>query len=233
MTTLVSCNKTPLCDCFDSAGPPSTQIRLLSYFNQVVTNDNVNIFVSIGNPEQVEIEGGRNLISNISANVSGGVLTLHNNNICNWLRSYKRSNINVYITMPEIIFLTTNGIGNIKSNGTINVDTIDLSSSSAGDIDLNINAQLIRTHLFGPCDLTLSGTSNQFESNFFAGTGFMYCNNLISGYTFLSTNTTGDCYINATSLLFIKLYGYGNVYYSGNPGTVNSSIYGTGSISKE
>src|ERR1700748_1692479 len=90
ITVLAGC-KAPVCDCFDSAGNPGSQVREVPFFTQIVTNDNVNVYISVGNPETVTIEGGGNLLSNIAANVSNGVLTLHNNNICNWLRSYKKS----------------------------------------------------------------------------------------------------------------------------------------------
>src|SRR5579863_785927 len=98
--------KAPICDCFDSAGKPGSQVREVAFFTQIVANDNINVIITQGNPEKVTIEGGGNLLSNIGANVSSGILTLHNNNICNWLRSYKKSGINVYITMPELTSIT-------------------------------------------------------------------------------------------------------------------------------
>src|SRR5580700_7348642 len=89
----ISCRKVPVCDCFEAAGAPSEENRtsVLPYFEQVYVQDDLNVSISIGNTEQVLIQGGSNLIHNISATVSNNVLTLKNNNICNWLRSYKKS----------------------------------------------------------------------------------------------------------------------------------------------
>jgi hypothetical protein len=214
-----ACNKTPLCDCFDSAGSPNSQVRQLPFFNQIIANDNINVIITIGSPQQVTIEGGGNLISNIGANVSGGILTLHNNNICNWLRSYKKSGINVYITMPQLNTITNSGYGTISSQGTIAVDSLVLyTTNSPGDIDLTVNAKFINAHLFGTADLTLSGQCQTFLTNNFGGTGFIYNSNLIvSNYAFISTNTTGDCYVNSIGTLDVQIFGQGNVYYSGPP----------------
>src|ERR1700733_2541609 len=78
---LSSCGKTPLCDCFDSAGKDASQVREVLFFNQIVVKDNINVYITTGNPEQVTIEGGGNLLQNIGTTVSNGVLTLKNNNI--------------------------------------------------------------------------------------------------------------------------------------------------------
>jgi len=233
-----SCGKTPVCDCFDSAGKEASQVRVVPYFTQVTINDNINAYITIGYPEQLTIEGGGNLISNIGANVSGEVLSLKNNNICNWLRSYKKSVINVYITMPQLTNLTNSGYGTIQSQGVINVDSLMLiTTNSPGDIDLTVNSKIIVGQMFGTADLTLTGQCQTYEMNYYGGTGFIYNSNLaVSNYLYLSSNSTGDSYINCASggYLQVVTYGQGNVYYSGAPSTVQyASKGGSGQLIKE
>jgi hypothetical protein len=215
----LSCGKTPVCDCFESAGSESSQVITVSYFNQIVTNDNVNVYITIGSPESVTVEGGKNLIPNIGATVNGTVLNLKNNNICNWLRSYKRSIINVYVTMPQLITITNSGYGTVHSQGTISVDSLQLyTTNSPGDIDLLVNCKYLNAHMFGTADLRLTGQCQTFLCNYFGGTGFIYNSDLqITDYAFLSSSTTGDSYLNTTGQLAVAIYGQGNVYYSGNP----------------
>ncbi len=233
--SLLSCNKTPVCDCFDSAGSDASQTRSLPSFNQIVANDNVNVFITTGSPQSVTIEGGKNLIPNIGADVNGNVLTLKNNNICNWLRSYKKSHINVYITMPDLNTITNSGYGTVQSQGTLTFDSLVLgTTNSPGDITLDVNARYINAHMFGTADLTLTGTCQNFFCNYFGGTGFIYNSGLVvTNYAFLSSNTTGDSYLNCTGGLGVQLYGEGNVYYSGNPTSVQSSVVGSGQLIKQ
>lgn len=232
---LLSCGKTPACDCFDSAGHPSSAARDVPYFNQIVAEDNVNVFITIGNPEKLIIEGGSNLIPNIGANVNGTVLTLKNNNICNWLRSYKKSGINVYITMPEIITITNSGYGTVQSQGIITSDSLVLyTTNSPGDINLTVNTRFINAHLFGTADITLKGQCQTFLTNFFGGTGFIYDNDLlVTSYAFISSNTTGDCYVNCSGGLDVEIYGQGNVYYTGSPIVHYYPEGGSGKLFKE
>ncbi|HTA82754.1 MAG TPA: DUF2807 domain-containing protein [Bacteroidia bacterium] len=231
MVTL-SCNKTPVCDCFDATGNPTEETRVVPYFEQVHVEDDVNLVISIGSSEQVIIQGGSNLVHNISANVSNNVLTLKNNNICNWLRSYRKSIITVYITMPRVTYLENEGSGNITSSDTIAMDTLQVQTISSGDINLMVHTNTILGHMFGPGDVTLNGISTNLLCTANGGTGFLYASSLKTSYTFISTTTTGDCYVNASSLLIALINLRGNVYYSGTP-TIESTIKGAGQLIKE
>jgi hypothetical protein len=215
---LVGCHKAPLCDCIDSAGTQTSQVRITDNFNRILVYDNINVYLTIGSPERVTIAGGANLIQNITSNVDSGAVAFHNNNICNWLRSYKNSMINIYITMPQIAEITNSGYGTVQSHGTITSDSIILyTTNSSGDIDLDVNSKYINAHLFGTADITLTGQTNTFSSNFFGGTGYIYNSNLKAQNVFLSSSTTGDCYLHADSTLYVEIFGEGSVYYTGNP----------------
>jgi hypothetical protein len=227
-----SCHKAPVCDCFEAAGNPSEETRVLPYFEQVHTTDDINVVISMGNVEQVIIQGGSNLIHNVAANVSNNILTLKNNNICDWLRSYKKSILTVYITMPRVTYLENEGSGSITSADTITGDTVQVQTISSGDINLMVHANVILGHMFGPGDITLNGVSNDLLCTANGGTGFLYANNLKTSYTFISTTTTGDCYVNASNLLIADIYLRGNVYYQGSP-VIESSIKGSGKIIKD
>lgn len=184
-------------------------------------------------PQHIEIDGAKNLIQNITTDVSGGVLTLQNNNICNWMKSYKKSIINVYITMPDIAYITNEGVGNVQSTDTITAGSFQVQIKSAGDINLMVRSVNVTAHLFGAGDLTLTGTTGNFLCNFFGGTGFIYTDNLNSGYTFLASSTTGDCYITSKGIMDVTIYNIGNVYYSGNPTLIRYQTYGKGQLMKE
>jgi hypothetical protein len=233
VTGIISCKKAPVKDCFVSANDPWTETRQVDTFSQIVVNDDINLYLQQGSPQQVQIEGGKNLTPNIATSVSGGVLTLKNNNICDWLRSYKKSVINVYVTIPYISYITNAGVGNIQGTDTITMSTMQIATQSAGNITLMVNCGSIFAHLFNTSTCTLTGKCGDFQCNFLAGTGFMYCDHLYCGYTYLSTGTTGDCYINSLGELDVVINKNGNVYYSGNPSPIHAQINGTGQLIHE
>jgi len=225
------CKKGPLCNCFVPAGPTKEETRTVPFFNQVDVNDNINVLLSTGPQEQVLVQGGKHLIKYIAAQVSSGVLILKNNNRCNWMRSYEKSHINVYITMPNFTYITNEGVGDIKSMDTLVADSFQVQTKSAGNVNLLVRSKYINTHLFGSGDLTLAGTTSTFTCAFYSGTGFLYCENLItSGYAFIASSTTGDCYISSNGILDVTIYKNGNVYYSGKPQEIWYKHYGKGQL---
>ena len=137
--------------------------------------------------------------------------------------------------MPEINTITNSGYGKIQSKGTITSDSLVLNTiNSSGDIELTVNSRFINAHLFGTADLTLTGQCQTFETNFFGGTGYIYNKNLlVTSYTFISSNTTGDCYVNCEGTLDVKIYGQGNIFYTGNAVVHNYPSGGSGKLIKE
>jgi hypothetical protein len=218
--------------CFESVGSSSSETRVLPSFNQISLYDDINLFIAIG-LQQVQIQGGQNLIKSISTDVSNQVLTIKNNNTCDWLRSYKKSVINVYVTVPSLAYVTAYGYGTIQSIDTINIDSFQVETKSASDVQLTIHSKFMAAHLFGSGNLTLTGICSQFNCNFYSGSGFVYCNELITGYVFLSSSTTGDSYIYTNGGLSALLYNDGNLYYSGNPTSISCQTYGKGQLIKE
>ncbi|NNM95774.1 MAG: DUF2807 domain-containing protein [Bacteroidia bacterium] len=229
-----SCKKAPLCDCFQGAGPQAADNRTpeLIYFNQLDVKDNINVNLTIGPQEQVIIQGGQNLIKNISASVSNNVLTLKNENNCDWLRSYKKSIITVNITMPEVTNIDNEGVGTIQSTDTINTPNFKIQALSSGNVTLAVNCSSIYAFQFGACNLTLTGSCGNFQDNFYGGTGFLYADSLLTAYTFLSASTTGDCYVNTSGQLDVIINQIGNVYYSGNPYPIHITQNGSGQLYK-
>lgn len=230
-----SCHKAPVCDCFEGAGEQAAENRTpeLSYFNQIDVHDNINVNLSIGAQEQVIIEGGKNLIKNIGAGVSNHILTLKNNNNCDWLRSYKKSIITVNITMPEVTNIANEGVGSIQGVDTITTPNVNIQALSAGDITLPVHCNSIFAFQFGACNLTLTGVCATFEDNSYGGTGFLYCSSLQTGYVYISNSSTGDCYVNTNGQLDVIINQIGNVYYSGNPHPIHATINGSGKLLKK
>ena len=72
--------------------------------------------------------------------------------------------------------------------------------------------------------------------SYYYGTNYLYANNLkVNSYVFLSSNSLGHAHINApeNGLMDIRINRAGNVYYKGNPNTINLTRNGKGNLIKE
>ncbi len=154
---LSSCKKENSCDCFKRTGTIVTVDREVSGFDKLFIEDNLNVYITQDSVFDVKIESGENLISLIKTEVTAdGTLFIRNKNRCNWTRSYDKP-FNVYVTMPVLNFLTSDGTGNIKSLNAITTPYLEIQTKNSGDVELVVNNSKITSHMHGSGDLTLHG----------------------------------------------------------------------------
>ncbi len=222
-----SCKKENRCDCIKRTGTIITETRAINGFDKFFVEDNLNVFISQDSTFEVKVEAGENIVPLVETVVTDGTLFIRNKNRCNWTRSYKKP-LNVYIKMPVIKFITSNGTGNIKGLNTITTDMFDVQTKNSGNIELVVNNSKVTSHMHGSGDLTLSGYT--FEHNCdIGGTAFLNCQDLQTNITRIHTFTTGICTVNTINLTCLIDY-IGDVYCYGNPVTVQETKKGTGQL---
>jgi hypothetical protein len=223
-----TCKKENMCDCIKRTGDITTKIRETPEFNSILVENNINVFITEAINFEVKIEAGENLISLIKTEVSGNFLSIKNKNRCNWTRSYDKP-INVYIKMPLIKYIISDGTGNIKGLNTITSKTFDVQTKNSGNIELTVNNDAVYSHMHGSADITLYGTTKEHACSI-GGTGYLNCKDLNTNYTWLHTFTIGQCYVSATDLLICKIDQIGDVYCYSNPASIQKTINGKGQL---
>jgi hypothetical protein len=223
-----SCKKENRCDCIKRTGDIVSELRTVDAFDRIYLEDNVNVFITQDSVFEVKVEAGEHLISLIKTEVTNGEIKITNKNRCNWARSYKPQ-VNVYLRMPAVKYITSDGVGTIKSINTITTSTFDYRLMSSGDLDLTVNNNEVIGHMHGAGDVYLHGTTNHHAVNI-VGNGFINAGDLETSYTWILSRTSGNIYVRARDLLQVSIIENGDIYYSGNPATIDKVITGTGNL---
>jgi len=231
VVVLCSCKKGNKWDCLNSTGEIIMEERAVTDFNEIRISDNINVILTQDTVNKVVMEAGENLLEKIEVEVNGVVLTLKNNNKCNWTRSYKKQ-INAYITVKDLATITHDGYGRVTGTNTIIMDSLVIHMNSNGDIELDIDADYFHADTHETGDLILSGKVWSFGV-WTSGNTWIKCENLVSKYAYIQTNSTGDCNVHSNYLLDIVLNSIGNVNYSGNPSIVTIKNNGKGSVNEK
>ncbi|NTW31601.1 MAG: DUF2807 domain-containing protein [Bacteroidetes bacterium] len=229
----ISCNKENRCDCFKSAGEISMQSRNISPFNEILLNDNINLYITQDSVFSLTVEAGTNLQKLIKTEVVDNCLYLKNDNKCNWVRSFKNK-INVYLKCKEIRFLKYfNSSGNIYSTDTLRSKHFELEiRSSTGDVNCTINADSSWFDIYsGPAMIKVNGKS-KVNFVYLEGTGFADLTNLITDNNFIDNKSSNNCFVNVQKELNVHIGFIGDVYYTGSPYVINSNISGSGKLIK-
>jgi hypothetical protein len=223
-----SCKKENRCDCIKRTGSVITEIRSIKGFDKIYVEDNLKVFLIQDSVFEVKVEAGENIVPLIRAEVKEGTLFIKNDNRCNWMRSYDKP-LNVYVKMPVIKYITSDGTGDIISLNTITTDKFDVQTKNSGNIELTVNNTQVVSHMHGSGDLTLKGVTGEHACDI-GGTSFLRCQNLETNYTWIHTFTTGLCYVKASDLLICKIDYIGDVYCYGSPTTIDKQQHGAGQL---
>jgi hypothetical protein len=214
-----SCKRENRCDCFKSRGKIVTETRSPGEFNEIEIASLMDVYLVPDSENKVVIEAGEHLMKLISTEVSDGRLILKNRNKCNWVRSYKkRIKVEVHTTRIDLIEIP--GECDLFSTDTLRSDRMEV----------NITAGVNKIGLITKCNelhFTVHAGTGDFVMGGIAGTAYIYNlgtgyfdgQNLITGTTYITSKSTGDCYIYASGLIEAKLLNSGDIFYYGHPGT--------------
>ena len=232
ITLLPGCSKDNLFDCFTGAGKIVTEQRTASPFGGIVLNNNLDLYITQGPDYSISVEAGKNLQKNIKTEINDGVLTISNENTCNWVRSYDKP-MNVYITCVDLDSIIYQSSGNIHTLNTLTTDSIKvLVKEGAGLIDMNINTHKSYFQLNeGTVDLEVRGYSDvvYLSSNSY---GLANCLDLQANFIYMSSGSTNDCYVQVNLEFLVVIENVGNVYYTGDPGTLEYTRNSSGELIK-
>jgi hypothetical protein len=224
VAVMASCKKEHCFDCMKGSGEKVWETRSLGSFSRIKLSDRINLYVLQDSTEQVIIEGGEHLVPYIVTEISYGVLTIRDENRCNWVRSFKKE-INVYLHCRSLREISYSGAGNIESLSPIKIDTLELNFwDGSGCIKMNVNCQMLKVHCHTGCgDAEISGTAGN-AYYYSRSNGAIRCKDLKAEHVVMDVKGTNDSYVYASQSIYAYIGYTGNVYYAGHPAEVSSVI---------
>ena len=227
MILVLSCSKD---SCPLSSGNTNSEMRELPIFREIILYDKINLILMADSIQKIRVETGKNLLPGISTIVDGGKLTIQDNNGCKLLRT-DASTVNVYISTGTLEKITYHGAGDVGSTDTIrqNNFTVDCVDGS-GSINLKLIADsvdaIIRTR---NADISFSGYGN-YSSIYCAAEGSINLSHFITRVAYIQSTSIRDIHVNVTGNLYASILYLGNVYYTGNPVYIQSTITSSGKL---
>lgn len=206
-TLLFSCSKERI----KGGGEINTETRSISGFTRVEISGSTNVIINQGSDFEVKVKAYSNLIPYLETKVQNGVLLIgykSNSNIQN-------DNSEVYITMPRLEGLSVNGSGNIITMGVFaEKEEFIASINGSGNIEIE------------------GGATNNFEIHI-SGSGNVKGFGLMTQKANISIAGSGNAEVSVAQNLKANIKGSGNVYYKGEPDSVDSQTSGSGQVIKK
>ncbi|MBG44160.1 MAG: DUF2807 domain-containing protein [Aequorivita sp.] len=168
MFLLFSCDSDKSWDCVQTAGSTVSKEYVVSEFSKIRIEDDVTLYLKQGETQEVKLETGENLLSDISVSVEENTLVVKDNNDCNLVRDYGITK--VFVTVPNITEIRNSSAYDVIGEGTLNFPNLTLVSNSSagpetirksGDFYLNIICEKFRVSANGQSIFYISGNSEE------------------------------------------------------------------------
>ncbi len=229
---LPGCARENMDDCFTSMGPQRVETRVVSAFHSIRLQGRVDLLITqdtVAAPS-VTVEAGRNLMPHLITEVVGEELRVDNTIKCNWVRSLKELPV-VHVTLPRLEKLTYGGTGDVHATTPIRLDVFRMEQHEGQGtvrLELDVDTCYIGLHA-GVGNIIITGathTAHLYTSNF----GHVDARALDAQLVLLNNSGSGDIHCVARDALYAILTNAGDVYYSGGPPVVESTVTGTGRL---
>ncbi|MBN2805481.1 MAG: DUF2807 domain-containing protein [Prolixibacteraceae bacterium] len=219
--------------CMSGYGSIISEDITLDDFYSVTNYTVVDVEIVQGDEQSVTIEGHENMLDQLQLVVRNEELSIEMKNHC-----YNNFRLKLYITVPELdkVALKSTGdlyLGTFEQNGTMELsssstgdingigyidglETLYLSTTSTGDIDLEAYTDEVFVDIHGTGDVRLIG-SCFYQSIDMRGTGDYDAEDFESEECDISVRGTGNATIDVHEQLDVSISSTGDVYYYGNP----------------
>lgn len=209
-------------DCVDGSGTIVTETRQVAPFTELELAGSISMIISPGDSISVTVVGDDNLVANVDTDVHDGRLVAGYDGCFD-----TDSMIVVHVALPTLRSVQLSGSGNISSQGTLRATSLLVRNNGSGSIDLDVAANTVRTTATGSGEVVLAGTSAVHEA-ILTGSGTLQTAELATERTIVTSNGSGDMFVDVSRALRANLNGSGDLHYAGSPTSLTLNTSGSG-----
>ncbi|MBI5218680.1 MAG: DUF2807 domain-containing protein [Bacteroidia bacterium] len=204
-----------------------TQDRNVTGFSGIKASTGINVIISMGEQEKVQVKADENIAALIITEVKDGVLKIYcKENI------KKAKSRDVYVTAKEIKSISGSAGVDVKSLNTIKSATLSIGASSGSEVTLSVESSDISCSSSSGAVLKLSGTTKNLAAKASSGSDIK-AYDLTSDVCNASSSSGASVKVNVSKDLKAGASSGGDIHYTGNPSNIQKSISSGGGLHKD
>ncbi|MGB1231656.1 MAG: head GIN domain-containing protein [Winogradskyella sp.] len=204
----------------------STNRTISTEFKEIKVSQGLDLYITQSNDVSLSVEADENLHDLIMTDVENNVLKIYTTEN---IRSASSKKIVLHIKAISVINATSGS--DVFATNTIEADELELNTTSGADIELKVNTKQLNCTSTSGSDIKLSGQTEQFYAVATSGSDIK-ASNLNAETSNVKATSGADIFVTTTKALTAKATSGGDVRYSGNPETINTSDTSSGSVKR-
>ncbi len=205
-----------------------TSQREIQSFRAIQASAGLNVYVTFGKAEkEVRIVADENLHQYIRTEVHGGLLKITSE------RSIRDAEArDVYVHAGEIKEIKVSGAARLTGKNLLKTDRLQVDVSSAGDLDMEIDAGSVVADVSSSGKAVLRGQTENLDADV-SSAGRLEASELEARICDAEASSAGDLNIFVTGELTAEASSAGSIRYKGEPVRLHTETSSAGSILKK
>jgi hypothetical protein len=204
-----------------------TETRNIGSFSGVKAAEGIDVYLKKGDKESAKVEVTGAKLANVVTEVSGSYLKVHMKD-GNHIRNVS---VKVYVTYVQLDKLSASSAGGIYSEGSIKANSMEISASSAGTIDVAIETNALEASASSAGDIELRGKAKTITVDA-SSAGEVDAYDLESDSVNAEASSGGSIKVNVKESLTAHASSGGGIKYRGNPEKSITDSSSGGSVKK-
>lgn len=207
-------------------GNVTTETIDISGFTGIHASSGIDVNISQGD-FYVEVVADENLHEYITVEKEGNMLKIGSE------RNIYRANSKVVnVNLPELTEIRISSAGDIRALNEFRCDDLDIGISSAGDLELGVEADEIEISISSSGDCDIWGRARVLNARL-SSAGDLNAFNLEADYVDVKVSSAGDARVTALKEIEMNASSAGNIYYKGDGIVKQQHTSSAGSIIKK
>lgn len=196
-------------------------------FDQIKVSQGLDLYITQSNDVALSIEADENLHDLIMTDVENNILRIYSTE--NIRRSSSKK---IMLNINDISAIKATSGSDVYSTNTIEVDELELNTTSGADMKLDVKTQILNCHSTSGSDIRVSGTTKVLIAEATSGSDIK-ADKLKAETSKVKATSGADISVNTSKELTARATSGGDVRYSGNPEKVNTSDSSSGSVRQQ
>lgn len=209
------------------SGNVVSEERDIDEFSGLKVSSGIDVVIRQGKKISLELEADDNLHEAIITEVEGDILKIYTKKNIRKARSKK-----VFLVYEDLNTIRISSAGDVSGENTLKTGNLDIDLSSAGDLNLEVQADKITCDISSSGDARLSGNAEVLVASL-SSAGDLHAYELITQKADVSCSSAGDARIYAKEEFNLRSSSAGSIYYKGDGRVSNSHTSSAGSIVKK
>lgn len=203
-----------------------SEVRNVGSFSGIKAAEGIDVYLKKGDKESVKVEVTGTRISNVITEISGSYLKIHMRE-----GNYRNNDVDVYVTYVNLEKLSCSSAANVFSEEVIRTDELEMSVSSAGSIDIKLEAGEVEVDASSSGEAELQGKVRFLRIDV-SSAGEVDAYDLEAEKVSVNASSAGTAKVNAVKELEAEASSAGSIRYRGNPARSITNASSGGSVKK-